>query len=58
MNELINNRLRLQVAQFLALADPRCGSDLHNQITKVPECPVCHLGVIDYVRTVPMMWPA
>jgi hypothetical protein len=58
MNETIEATLRLQFAQFLALADYRCGGEPHKNIVTQPECPACHRTVVDYLMLVPRSWPA
>lgn len=46
-----------QLAQFLALLDPRCGAEQHNEIAKDGICPSCHLDLGVYVAALPRDWP-
>ena len=48
-----------QLAQFMALLDPRCGFEEHNVIVKLPyaPCPRCHLDLKTYRDALPQDWP-
>lgn len=46
-----------QLAQFLALMDPRCGLDSHNRIAQGDRCPACGLDLWTYMDAIPKVWP-
>lgn len=58
MSEEIPGGVRLQFAQFLALADTRCHAETHKDIVDSPECETCHHTIVDYLMVVPRVWPA
>ena len=48
-----------QLCEAWALADPRCGFEAHNDITKGHSCPHCHLTLWDYIRQMQRLeWPS
>jgi hypothetical protein len=46
-----------QLAQFMALLDPRCGFDAHNKVAQGEQCPHCHLDLWTYLEAMPKVWP-
>lgn len=55
----IQPTVRRELAQSLAIIDPRCGDEYHNMIaTRVgAACPSCHLDLAAYVAVMPTDWP-
>ena len=46
-----------QLAQLMAVLDPRCGFESHNRITTGEQCPACHLDLWTYIESLPKAWP-
>jgi hypothetical protein len=53
----IQPSIRKQLAQFLALMDPRCGLDAHNRVAQGETCPHCGLNLWTYADVIPQDWP-
>lgn len=54
----IQPSLRRQFAQLLAVSDPRCSFEAHNQVAQGQQCPHCHLDLWSYRDVVPEFWPS
>jgi predicted Zn-ribbon and HTH transcriptional regulator len=53
----IQPSMRKEMAQQMALLDPRCGFESHNRVTLGEQCPRCHLDLWSYLEVVPQVWP-
>lgn len=54
----IQPSIRKQLAQFMALLDPRCVTDSHNKVAQGETCADCQRNLWTYIDSVPEVWPA
>jgi hypothetical protein len=46
-----------QLAQLMALLDPRCDFEAHNKVAQGEQCPNCKLDLFTYIQCLPQAWP-
>jgi hypothetical protein len=54
----IQPSIQKQLAQFMALLDPRCDFPEHNKVAQGEQCVRCHFDLWTYMDAIPKAWPS